>query len=100
MIYSKKQRDSMGALSKADAIRQEFISVSVNGIENVKGLALEPGLKDQWRDIEANYIIAADEMQKKLQFYKILHQQLKLMTAMVIFVGVHLVFSGGLCRSF
>ena len=37
----------MGALSKADSIRQEFISVSVNGIENVKGLALEPGLKDQ-----------------------------------------------------
>ena len=54
----------MGALSKADAMRQEFISVSVNGIENVKGLALEPGLKDQWREIEANYIIAADEMQK------------------------------------
>ena len=36
MIYSKKQRDSMGALSKADSIRQEFISVSVNGIENVE----------------------------------------------------------------
>ena len=66
MFYSKKQRDSMGALAKADSIRQEFISVSVNGIENVKGLALEPGLKDQWREIEANYIIAADEMQKKI----------------------------------
>ena len=76
MIYSKKQRDSMGALSKADAMRQEFISVSVNGIENVKGLALEPGLRDQWREIEANYIIAADEMQKKQQFYKILLQRL------------------------
>ena len=36
-----------------------------NGIENVKGLALEPGLKEAWRDIEANYIINAEEMQKK-----------------------------------
>ena len=97
MIYSKKQRDSMGALSKADAIRQEFISVSVNGIENVKGLALEPGLKDQWREIEANYIIAADEMQKKTAVLQNITSTInQLMTAMVIFVGVHLVFSGGL----
>ena len=97
MIYSKKQRDSMGALSKADAMRQEFISVSVNGIENVKGLALEPGLRDQWREIEANYIIAADEMQKKTAVLQNITSTInQLMTAMVIFVGVHLVFSGGL----
>ena len=37
MFYSKKQRDSFAGLSKADAKRQEFISVAVNGIENVKG---------------------------------------------------------------
>ena len=87
----------MGALSKADSIRQEFISVSVNGIENVKGLALEPGLKDQWREIEANYIIAADEMQKKTAVLQNITSTInQLMTAMVIFVGVHLVFSGGL----
>ena len=97
MFYSKKQRDSMGALAKADSIRQEFISVSVNGIENVKGLALEPGLKDQWREIEANYIIAADEMQKKSSVLQNITSTInQLMTAMVIFVGVHLVFSGGL----
>ena len=97
MFYSKKQRDSMGALAKADSIRQEFISVSVNGIENVKGLALEPGLKDQWREIEANYIIAADEMQKKSAVLQNITSTInQLMTAMVIFVGVHLVFSGGL----
>ena len=77
-------------------MRQEFISVSVNGIENVKGLALEPGLKEQWRDIEANYIIAADEMQKKPPLQNITSTINQLMTAMVIFVGVHLVFSGGL----
>ena len=64
MFYSKNKEIQWELLAKADSIRQEFISVSVNGIENVKGLALEPGL-NQWREIEANYIIAADEMQKK-----------------------------------
>ena len=97
MFYSKKQRDAMGGLAKADAQRQEFISVCVNGIENVKGLALEPGLKDQWRDIEANYIVASDEMQRKSAVLNNITSTInQLMTAMVIFVGVHLVFSGGL----
>ncbi len=97
MFYSKKQRDAMGGLAKADAQRQEFISVCVNGIENVKGLALEPGLKDQWRDIEANYIVASDEMQKRSAVLNNITSTInQLMTAMVIFVGVHLVFSGGL----
>ena len=97
MYYSKKQRDAMSSVGKADSQRQEFISVCVNGIENVKGLALEPGLKDQWRDIEANYILAADEMQKKSSVLNNISSTInQLMTAMVIFVGVHLVFTGGL----
>ena len=97
MFYSKKQREAMGGLAKADSQRQEFISVCVNGIENVKGLALEPGLKDQWRDIEANYIVASDEMQKRSSVLNNITSTInQLMTAMVIFVGVHLVFAGGL----
>ena len=97
MFYSQKQRESMGGVSKADAKRQEFISVAVNGIENVKGLALEPGLKEVWRDIEANYVIAADDMQKRTAVLQNITSTInQLMTAMIIFVGVHLVFSGGL----
>ena len=34
-------------------------------LENVKGLALEPGLREAWRDIEAKYILASENMQKK-----------------------------------
>ena len=97
MFLSKKQRDSSLALNKADKARQEFISVTVNGIENVKGLALEPGLKDAWRDIEASYIVASEEFQKKNAVLNSVTSTInQLMTAMVIFVGVHLVFSGGL----
>ena len=97
IIYSKRQRDSMGKVSKAEAKRQEFISVSVNGIENVKGLALEPTLKEQWRELEANFIIASEDMQKKSATLNNISSTInQLMTAMVIFVGVHLVFSGSL----
>tara|TARA_B100000886_G_scaffold310663_1_gene245541 strand:+ start:306 stop:2465 length:2160 start_codon:yes stop_codon:yes gene_type:complete len=97
MFYSKKQREAMSGVGKADAVRQEFVSITVNGIENVKGLALEPGLRDAWRDIEANYLIAAEEMQKQTGILQNITSTInQLMTAMVIFVGVHLVFTGGL----
>jgi ATP-binding cassette subfamily B protein len=97
IIYSKRQRDSMGKVGKAEAKRQEFISVSVNGIENVKGLALEPTLKEQWRELEANFIIASEDMQKKSATLNNISSTInQLMTAMVIFVGVHLFFSGSL----
>ena len=64
MYFSKKQRDASGPLGKASKLRDEFVSTTVNGIENVKGLALEPGLKDAWRDVEANYILEAENVQK------------------------------------
>lgn len=97
IIYSKRQRDSMGKVTKAEAKRQEFISVSVNGIENVKGLALEPTLKEQWRELEANFIIASEDLQKKSATLNNISSTInQLMTAMVIFVGVHLVFAGSL----
>ncbi|MAH78854.1 MAG: hypothetical protein CMP41_02855 [Rickettsiales bacterium] len=97
MYFSKKQRDAIGPMGKAAKIRDQFVSTTVNGIENVKGLALEPGLKDAWRDIEANYIIEAEKVQKKTGvLHNVTSTINQLMTAMVIFVGVHLVFGGGL----
>ena len=70
MYFSKKQRDASGPLGKASKLRDEFVSTTVNGIENVKGLALEPGLKDAWRDVEANYILEAENVQKKQPMQK------------------------------
>ena len=97
MYFSKKQRDAALKMSKTDTARQEFVSVAVDGIENVKGLALEPSIKDAWREVEANYIIANEDLQKKSGVLQNVNSTInQLMTAMVIFVGVHLVFSGGL----
>ena len=97
MYLSKRQRQASQAMNKADKSRQDFINVTVNGIENVKGLALEPGLKDAWRNIEAGYIVASENYQKRNAILNSVTSTInQLMTAMVIFVGVHLVFSGGL----
>ena len=97
MFFTKKSRDASIAMNKSESKRQEFVSVAVHGIENVKGLALEPSIKDAWRDIEASYIITAEKLQHKNAVLQNVTSTInQLMTAMVIFVGVHLVFSGGL----
>ena len=97
MYFTKKSKDASIAMSKSEARRQEFVSVAVNGIENVKGLALEPSIRDAWREIEANYIVAAEKLQHKNAVLQNVTSTInQLMTAMVIFVGVHLVFAGGL----
>ena len=97
MYFTKKSKDASIAMSKSETRRQEFVSVAVNGIENVKGLALEPSIKDAWREIEANYIVAAEKLQHKNAVLQNVTSTInQLMTAMVIFVGVHLVFAGGL----
>ena len=97
MYLSKKHREASIITSKNDMKRQDFVSVAVDGIENVKGLALEPSIKEAWRDIEANFIIASENSHKKLSTLKNVTLTInQLMTAMVIFFGVHLVFSGSL----
>ena len=97
MYFSKKSRDASIEMSKDESKRQEFVSIAVHGIENVKGLALEPSIKDAWRDIEANYIISSEKLQHKNAILQNVTSTInQLMTAMVIFVGVHLVFAGGL----
>lgn len=97
MYFTKVQRDASIGMSQSDAKRQELVSIAVDGIENVKGLALEPSIKDAWRDVEASYIIASENFQKKTAVLQNVTSTInQLMTAMVIFVGVHLVFSGGL----
>ena len=97
MYFTKKSRDASMEMNKNESKRQEFVSIAVHGIENVKGLALEPSIKDAWRDIEANYIISSEKLQHKNAILQNVTSTInQLMTAMVIFVGVHLVFAGGL----
>ena len=75
--------------------RQDLLSGVVNGIENVKGLALEPSLRAHWRETEAAYLLANEKTQQRAASQVNIQNTIQqLMTAAVIFVGVHLVFAG------
>ena len=95
MFASNRHRRALGLSSRHDRKRQDLLAVVVNGIENVKGLALEPSLREVWRDAEAEYLLSNEKTQQLLAVQSNIQSTMQqLMTAAVIFVGVHLVFAG------
>ena len=95
IFASSRHRRALGLSSRHDRKRQDLLSVVVNGIENVKGLALEPSLREVWRDAEAEYLLSNEKTQQLLAIQSNIQSTMQqLMTAAVIFVGVHLVFAG------
>ena len=95
IFASNRHRRALGLSSRHDRKRQDLLAVVVNGIENVKGLALEPSLREVWRDAEAEYLLSNEKTQQLLAVQTNIQSTMQqLMTAAVIFVGVHLVFAG------
>ncbi len=95
IFASNRHKRALGHSSQSDRRRQELLSVVVTGIENVKGLALEPSLREVWRDAEAEYLLTNEKTQQLLAVQSNIQSTVQqLMTAAVIFVGVHLVFAG------
>ncbi len=95
IFAGNRHRKALGVSSGLDNRRQELLTVVVDGIENVKGLALEPSLREAWREAEAEFLLANEKTQQLSAIQTNVQGTMQqLMTAAVIFVGVHLVFAG------
>ncbi len=95
VISGNRHKKSLMESGKLERKRQNLLSGVVNGIENVKGLALEPALRNHWRETEAAYLLANEKTQQRAASQVNIQNTIQqLMTAAVIFVGVHLVFAG------
>ena len=95
VISGNRYKKSLINSGQLERKRQDLLSGVVNGIENVKGLALEPSLRDQWRETEAAYLVANEKTEQRAASQVNIQNTIQqLMTAAVIFVGVHLVFAG------
>ena len=95
VISGNRHKQALIESGKLERKRQDLLSGVVNGIENVKGLALEPSLRAHWRETEAAYLLANEKTQQRAASQVNIQNTIQqLMTAAVIFVGVHLVFAG------
>ena len=65
VISGNRHKQAQMESGQLERKRQDLLSGVVNGIENVKGLALEPSLRAHWRETEAAYLLANEKTQQR-----------------------------------
>ena len=96
-FFSRRQKEVMQTVNAQETQKQSTLLHSVSGIEMVKSLTLETAQKRKWDEYAASHTLANMELGKvnaaSSQIGSMLQQ---IMTVVVIFVGVLLVFDGEL----
>ncbi len=96
-IGTKVARPKMINASQAESNKQSILSSSLNGIETIKSLALEPAQKQAWEGAIAGHVVANLELGKVNAITSQISATLQqLMTVAVISLGCLLVFAGDL----
>ncbi len=94
---SKKQKDMLRQINEYDNDKQNTLDNAVKGIETVKTLALEHTLKRNWEEYSTHHTIANMEQAKVAARSQQISSTLQqMMTVVVIFIGVLMVFNGDL----
>ncbi len=97
ILHSKGHKILAGATSTADVKRQNLLKTTVDGFEDIKKLGLESELYKEWKELEGNYLRYNEKSSASSAFINEFGSLLNnLLTVVVLFIGVHLVFSGSL----
>ncbi len=97
IMSASRLKEAMQKVGASETQKQSILMNSISGIETVKSLTLESVMKKSWEEHSTSSTLASMELGKmaarSAQVSATLQQ---LMTIVVIFVGVLLVFSDGL----
>ena len=96
-LHSRSHKVLAGATSTADMKRQNLLKTTVEGFEDIKKLGLESELYKEWKELEGSYLRFNEKSSASSAFINEFGSLLNnLLTVVVLFIGVHLVFSGSL----
>ena len=96
-IHSRKHKLLANQTFQADQRRQELLATTVDGFEDIKRLGLEEEIFNQWKNFEGEYIKSNEKSSSSSSTVNEVGTLLNnLLTVIVLFVGVHMVFSGDL----
>ena len=96
-IHSRKHKLLVNQTFQADQRRQELLATTVDGFEDIKRLGLEEEIFNQWKNFEGEYIKSNEKSSSSSSSVSEVGTLLNnLLTVIVLFVGVHMVFSGDL----
>ncbi len=96
-LHSKAHKVLAEATSTSDMKRQNLLKTTVEGFEDIKRLGLESELYKEWKEIEGSYLRFNEKSSASSAFINEFGSLLNnILTVVVLFIGVHLVFSGSL----
>ncbi len=96
-IHSRRHKLLVNQTFQADQRRQELLATTVDGFEDIKRLGLEEEIFNQWKNFEGEYIKSNEKSSSSSSSVNEVGTLLNnLLTVIVLFVGVHMVFSGDL----
>lgn len=94
---SKQQKNLVNTINNYESLKQKTLNNSITGIDSVKTLALEATLKRDWETASTSHTLATLELGKlNARSSQISATLQQIMTVIVIFIGVLMVFSGDL----
>ena len=97
VLHSRGHKVLAGATSTADVKRQNLLKTTVDGFEDIKKLGLESELYKEWKELEGSYLRYNEKSSASSAFINEFGSLLNnLLTVVVLFIGVHLVFAGSL----
>lgn len=80
---------------KYGAENQSFLVETITGIETIKGLAIEPRMKNRWNDILASYVKASFKVDNLSNWYSQSNQLIsKVVAAGILWLGAQYVLDG------
>ena len=97
MLHDRRNLSISSALNKTSAKRQDTLDMVGRGFIDIKRLGLENDVVQEWREVEGEFLKATHKNSASQalmnEFGSLMNN---LLTVIVLFVGVHLVFSGSL----
>lgn len=94
-VHSKRHKLLTTETFQADQKRQELLTTTVDGFGDIKRLGLEEEIFNQWKTFEGEYIKSNEKSSSSSSSVNEVGTLLNnILTVIVLFVGVHMVFSG------
>ena len=94
-VHEKRHKLLATQTFQADQKRQELLATTVDGFGDIKRLGLEEEIFNQWKNFEGEYIKSNEKSSSSSSSVNEVGTLLNnVLTVIVLFVGVHMVFSG------
>ena len=96
-VHDRRSEETKSKFSESSSKRQQILASAGASFVDIKRLGLEKDIADEWRQIEGEYLRLNERSTARDTFISEFGNFLNnVLTVLVLFVGVHLVFEGSL----